>query len=68
MLWWYQLEEALPDLVQDPGLFWRAGVSSQQQTESPVVPPPHSVQAFTELFLSQPGVTWAEEFLACQNN
>lgn len=53
---WYQLEEALPGLVWDPGLFWRAGVSREQQTGSPVASLPHSVRAFIELFLSQPGV------------
>lgn len=52
---WYQLEEALPGLVRDQGLFWRAGVSSQQQTESPVAPPPHYVQALQSYFWASLG-------------
>lgn len=48
-----------------PGVGPRAGLGGWCEQPaadwSPVAPPPYSVQAFTELFLSQPGATWAEK-------
>lgn len=55
---WYQLGEALPGLVRDPGQVWRAGVSSQQRTEALLRLHPTLCKP---LFLSQPEVTWAEK-------